>query len=266
MAKKQEKPLRILVIPDTQCKAGVETEHLTWAGKAIVYYKPDVIVHLGDHADMPSLSAHDKVGSKYFEGLRYRQDIEAAKDGMKLLLAPLKALQAKYNPKTKRPMYNPRRVFLMGNHENRIDRAINSNPMLEGTISTKDLEYEKDWDVHEFLHPVFINGVGFNHYWPTGVMCRAASTPSAIISKLHMSCIAGHQQGKQVAYGKRADGASICAIIAGSYYQHDESYMDQLSNKHWRGLVVLNEVEDGSFDEMFLSMRFLQERFGDKDA
>jgi hypothetical protein len=50
-------------------------------------------------------------------------------------------------------------------------------------------------------------------------------------------CVAGHQQGKQVAYGKRADGKAICGIIAGSFYLHDEDYMDQLSNKHWRGLV-----------------------------
>jgi hypothetical protein len=59
---------------------------------------------------------------------------------------------------------------------------------------------------------------------------------AVIINKLHMSCIAGHQQGKQVAYGKRADGSAICAIIAGSYYLHDEDYMDDLSNMHWRGL------------------------------
>jgi hypothetical protein len=77
-----------------------------------------------------------------------------------------------------------------------------------------------------------------------------------------MSCVAGHQQGKQVAYGKRADGKSICGIIAGSYYLHDEDYMDQLSNKHWRGLVMLNEVEDGHFDEMFLSIEYLSRKYG----
>jgi len=133
--------------------------------------------------------------------------------------------------------------------------------MLEGLISTKDFEYEKDWEVHDFLHPVFINGVGFNHYWPTGAMGRPASSAQTIINKLHMSCVAGHMQGKQVAYGKRADGKPLCAIIAGSYYLHDESYMDQLSNKHWRGLLVLNEVIDGHFDEMFLSIEYLEKKY-----
>jgi hypothetical protein len=254
--------MKILVIPDAQVKEGVPTEHLTWAGKAICEYRPDVVVNIGDFADMPSLSTHDQKGSKYFEGLRYQKDVDVAKQAMKQMLAPLRELQLKQR-KNKEKVYKPRMVMLLGNHENRIDRAINNNPMLEGLISTKDLEYEKDWEVHEFLHPVFINGVGFNHYWPVGAMGRPAGTANAIISKLHMSCVAGHQQGKQVAYGKRADGKPICAIIAGSYYLHDEGYMDQLSNKHWRGLVVLHEVNDGHFDEMFLSIEYLGKKYGE---
>lgn len=253
--------MRILVVPDCQVKEGVPLEHLTWAGKAIVDYKPDVVVNIGDFADMPSLSTHDKTGSKYFEGKRYTKDIEVVKEAMSMLLAPLKEEQARLK-KNKEKQYKPRMVMTLGNHENRINRAVNNNPMLEGLISTKDLGYEKDWEVHEFLKPVFIGGVGFCHYWPVGAMGRPASSPAAIISKLHMSCIAGHQQGKQVAYGKRADGKSVCAIIAGSYYLHDEDYMDQLSNKHWRGLLVLNEVNDGCFDELFLSIDYLRRKYG----
>jgi hypothetical protein len=253
--------MKILVIPDCQVKEGVPLEHLTWAGKAITQYQPDVVVNIGDFADMPSLSSHDKAGSKYFEGLRYKKDVEVAKEANKALLAPLKALQEQQK-KNKDKVYRPRMVMCLGNHENRIDRAVNNNPMLEGVISVKDLEYEKDWEVHGFLSPVFIGGVGFNHYWPVGAMGRPASSASVIISKLHMSCIAGHQQGKQVAYGKRADGKPLISIIAGSYYLHDEGYMDQLSNRHWRGLVVLNDVKDGYFDELFLSIEYLQRKYG----
>jgi hypothetical protein len=256
--------MRILVIPDCQVKEDVPLEHLSWAGKAIVEYRPDVVVNLGDFADMPSLSTHDKAGSKYFEGKRYTKDIEVAKEAMKMLLKPLKDEQLRLK-RNKEKQYKPRMIMLLGNHEHRINRAINNNPMLEGLISTQDLEYHKDWEVYEFLHPVFINGVGFNHYWPVGAMGRPASSPSAIISKLHMSCVAGHQQGKQISYGKRADGKPICSIIAGSYYLHDESYMDQLSNRHWRGLVVLNEVQDGHFDEMLLSIEYLQRKYGITD-
>lgn len=253
--------MKILVIPDCQVKEGVPLEHLSWAGEAICEYRPDVVVNIGDFADMPSLSSHDVKGSKYFEGLRYTKDVEAVKEAMQMLLAPLRSLQAKQK-QNKEKVYKPRMVLTLGNHENRIDRAVNNNPMLDGLISTKDLCYEKDWEVHKFLHPLFIEGVGFSHYWPVGAMGRPAASPAAIISKLHMSCVAGHQQGKQISYGKRADGKAICAIIAGSYYQHDEDYMDKLSNRHWRGLVVLNDVKDGSFDEMLLSIEYLGRKYG----
>jgi hypothetical protein len=254
--------MRILCIPDTQCKPGVPLDHLTWAGKAICDYKPDVVVHLGDHWDFPSLSSHDKPGSKYFEGKRYMADVKAGNTGMDMLLAPLKELQ-KTQKTTKHKVYKPRMVFLRGNHEHRLTRAVQSNPMLEGLMTYEHLNL-KDWEVHEFLKPVFINGVGFSHYWGVGAMGRPAASPAAIISKLHMSCVAGHQQGKQIAYGKRADGKSICAVVAGSYYLHDEDYMDQLSNRHWRGLLVMNEVEDGQFDELFLSINYLKAKYNDK--
>ena len=171
--------MRILVIPDCQIKDGVPTEHLTWAGEAICEYRPDVVVNLGDFADMPSLSSHDIKGSKYFEGLRYKTDIQVTKDAMKVLLKPLRDLQSRQK-KNKEKVYKPRMVLTLGNHENRIDRAVNNNPTLEGLISTKDLEYEKDWEVFPFLHPVFIGGVGFNHYWPVGAMGRPAGSAAAI--------------------------------------------------------------------------------------
>ena len=68
-----------LVIPDTQAKDGTPTDHLRWIGQLIVDEHPDTVVHLGDHADMPSLSSYD-VGKRSFEGRRYSADIEAAKE------------------------------------------------------------------------------------------------------------------------------------------------------------------------------------------
>ena len=130
--------MKILVIPDCQVRPGVPIEHLTWAGEAICDYRPDVIVNIGDFADMPSLSTHDKVGSKYFEGKRYKDDIDYAKAAMATMLKPLRDLQ-RVQKTTKHKVYAPRLVLTMGNHENRINRAVNSKPMLEGVISTGDL-------------------------------------------------------------------------------------------------------------------------------
>ena len=248
-----------LIIPDCQIKDGDNTEFLSWIGQYILDQKPDVIINLGDFADMESLSSYD-VGKKSFEGKRYIKDIEAAHKAMDVLLQPLREFNVKAK-KNKEKQYKPRKVLTLGNHEERIARAVNNDPKLEGLIKYEDLPY-KDWEVHQFLKPVFIDGIAYSHYFPTGVMGRPATTASAMVSKLHMSCIAGHQQGKQVAYGKRPDGSTITCIIAGSCYEHDEHYLDHQTNKHWRGVIVLHEVQDGCFDEMFVSLTYLKKKYG----
>ena len=63
---------RIMVIPDTQIRPGDDFAFLDAIGRYAVEMKPDIIVHLGDFADMPSLSSHDKAGSKSMEGQRYK--------------------------------------------------------------------------------------------------------------------------------------------------------------------------------------------------
>ena len=79
-------PATHVVLPDTQVKAGVPTDHLRWIGRYIwdqFHDKPNVkIIHLGDHWDMPSLSSWDAPGSKDMEGRRYMEDVEAGNEGI----------------------------------------------------------------------------------------------------------------------------------------------------------------------------------------
>jgi hypothetical protein len=49
-----------IVIPDVQAKPGVRLDHLDWVGNYIAEKKPDVIVCIGDFADMEALSAYDR--------------------------------------------------------------------------------------------------------------------------------------------------------------------------------------------------------------
>jgi len=158
--------------------------------------------------------------------------------------------------------YNPKLILTLGNHEDRIRRAIESDARLQGTISIKDLGYEKaGWKVHPFLEVIQIGGVHFSHFFPSGVMGRPCTTARKIINTYHVSAVAGHQQGREVAYAKRGDGANITAIIAGSFYQHDEDYLTPMANKCWRGVLMLHETRDGQFDEMFVSLDFLKRRY-----
>lgn len=249
-----------LVIPDVQFRDGDNSDFLRCIGRYIVKKQPDVVVNLGDFADMPSLSSYD-VGKKAFEGKRYTKDIAATKEAMAALLEPLVEFnkQAKVN---KQKQYKPRKVLTLGNHENRINKAVNNDAKLEGVLSTKDLNYEKDWEVHDFLEVVVIDGIAYSHYFTSGALGRPCASAAAMLSKKHQSCIAGHQQGLQIAMGNRADGSPITSIIAGSCYEHDEDYMGPQGNKHWRGILMLHEVKDGAFDVMPVSLKYLKSKYG----
>jgi hypothetical protein len=233
-------------------------EHLKWISNYIIAKKPDAVIHLGDHWDMPSLSSYD-VGKKVFEGRRYKADILAGNKGMNILDSSVEEFNRKAR-QYKEKQYRPYKWYLDGNHDSRIDRAVNDDSKLEGTIGLEDRDLE-GWTNIPFLEPLIVNDVVFCHYLTSGVMGRPITTASAMLSKRHQSCVVGHQQGRQVATASKADGTQLTAIIAGSAYLHDEEYMGVQGNKHWRGVVVLNEVQNGSFDEMFVSLNFLKEKY-----
>lgn len=253
--------MKHFVLPDCQIRPGDDVTFLKHIGNYIIDKRPEVIVCLGDFADMPSLSSYD-VGKRQFEGRRYKLDISAVHEAMLVLLGPLYDLQTQ-QARNKKKVYTPRLVLTMGNHEQRIQRAVDNDPKMEGVIGLSDLSYENfGWEVVPFLDVIVIDGIAYSHYFTTGVAGRPASTANAMLNKKHMSCIAGHQQGLQIATAHRADGQRLTAIIAGSCYEHDEDYMGPQGNKHWRGALMLHEVHDGQFDLMPVSLDFLRKRHG----
>lgn len=249
-----------IVIPDCQIKEGVELDHLVWAAKYIIEKKPDTIICLGDFADMESLSCYD-VGKKSFEGRRYTKDIAIANYAMNKFLDPILNEQERLR-RNKEKVWKPRLVMCLGNHEERINRAINNDAKLEGLISIDDLRYQQSgWEVIPYLQPITIDGISYCHYFVSGVMGRAVTSARMLLNKHHMSCVAGHQQGRDIAYGRRADGTSMTAIISGSFYQHEEAYLTAQNNVHWRGIWVLNDIKDGAYDELPISIDYLKRRY-----
>lgn len=252
--------MKILVIPDTQVRPGDDVRFLKAIGNYIVAKQPDQVVCLGDFADMASLSSYD-VGKKSFEGRRYLKDTEAAKEAMHALLQPihLANAQARVN---KQKQYKPKLTMLYGNHEHRITKAVNNDAKLEGVLKLEDLGYEEmGWTTHPFLEVVVLEGVAFSHYFTSGLLGRPCPSAAQQLTKKHMSCISGHQQGLQIATGHRADGKRLTSIIAGSCYEHNEDYLGPQGNRHWRGVLVLHNVNDGEFDLMPVPLDYIVKKY-----
>ena len=252
--------MKIMVLPDTQAKPGVPNEHLMWAGKHAADKKPDIIVHIGDHFDMPSLSSYDK-GKKSFEGRRYKEDIKAGQESMRMFMQPIWDEQAR-QVQNKKKVWQPRLVFTLGNHEHRIMRAVECQAELEGLMSYDDLGLEEmGWEVHGFLEVVIIEGIAFSHYFTSGVMGRPVPNARLMLQKKGMSCIMGHVQLRDIAYAYRADGKQMTGLFVGTFYDHKEDYLGPQGNVGKHGVYLLHNVADGEFDECYIPIGYLKEKY-----
>ncbi len=253
-------PKKILFIPDCQVKPGEDTTYLEAIGQYIVDKKPDIVVNIGDFFDFPSLSVYDK-GKLSFEGRRLQQDIQAGKDGMKKLLKPLRDYQMCYND------YNPRMVFTLGNHEERLQRVPANNSEFEGFIGYHLLELEKDWEVHDYLKPVNIQGINFVHYLANPMTGKPYGGSAAMqLKNVGTSYCVGHKQTLEVAILPVLDGTMRLGIIAGACYPFNEAYKGYTGNNHFRGVVMLHDARNGFADPSFISTDFLIKRLKSKQS
>lgn len=244
---------RYLLIPDTQIKKGVPIDHARWAGLAIAEYKPDIVFNLGDTWDMPSLSSYEEKGSKAKEGARVEDDLEAGNAFMDLL-------EESIGGKENQP---EEKIFLMGNHEQRIERAINQDPKWEGVISYDNFRLEeRGWQVYNYQEVVWRENIAFSHmfYYPRTGRSISGSIENRL-NNIGCSFVQGHEQGIKYTPRNYPTGRTYHGLVAGSYYLHHEKYQGPQGNNYFRGLVVLNNVHDGDYSIMPLDVEYLCEKY-----
>jgi hypothetical protein len=254
--------MKHLIIPDTQIKPGSDITHIDWAARAIVRYRPDVVVVIGDWFDMPSLSMHDAPGSAEANGRNVLCDIEAGNVAFKRLVAPMEQ-EIKRLVVGKRKQWTPRLEFLFGNHEDRVSRALNNDPKLDGVLNLGMLQ-TPGFHRNDFLRIVLIDGIRYCHYFPNPLSGRPiGGTIPNRLNHIGGTFVQGHQQGFQ--YGcKQYPDKVAHGLVCGRFYSHQESYRPaDVQDCEWNGIVVLNDVRNnGDFDLMPLSFNYLRSTFG----
>lgn len=243
-----------LIIPDSHAHPGFDNKRYDLLGHLINDIKPDVVVDIGDWWDMPSLCSYDK-GTKSYEGRRYRRDIEAGIEGQDRLRTIVKRQKKRL----------PRFVRCLGNHEQRIIKAIEKDPILEGTIGIEDLmSKEYGWEEHPFLDEVEIDGVFYSHYFTSGVMGRPISGEHpgySLLTKKFKSCTAGHLH--LFDHCTRAVGNKrIHGCVVGVFQDYRADYAGPANDMWSRGVVVKRDVEDGNYDIEWISMQRLYDAYG----
>ena len=255
---------RLLLIGDPHCSPDTDNRRFDWLGNMILETDPDMVVCIGDFADLNSLSSYDK-GKKTAELRRYRHDIRAVHDALSKINRPLEDYNSKKKNirKAQRPL--PRKIMILGNHEQRIERATNMAPELTGTLDIEDLGYQQyGWQVVPFKQPIEIEGVYFCHYFPSGVKGEAISgfnIGANVISKNLVSSVCGHSHLFDYAIRNRPDGSKVVGLCAG-WYGEQPTFSDATENLWWSGLNILHNVEQGSFDIEQISIERVKQSYG----
>lgn len=243
------------VIGDTQAKLGVDLRYMEAIGELAAERQPDVIIHIGDHWDFPSLSSYDK-GKLAIEGRRLVDDLQAGHDGMEALMRPITRKQNGQR-KYKHKVWQPRMIFTAGNHEHRFDRLAQDNPEFAGMFDLQALGIEKyGFEVNEFLKPVDVDGIFYTHFLANPFTGRPyGGTAANQLKQVGRSFVVGHKQTLDVSIRPTIDGKMQLGIINGACYLHDEDYKGYQGNNHFRGLTILNNVADGYGDPEFVSLK-----------
>lgn len=250
-----------LVVPDPHAHKDFNNDRADWLGQLIKDRKPDVVVNMGDVYDMPSLSSFDK-GKASFHGASYEKDIEAGVEFLDRMWHPLRKAKKK----------KPKSVFLIGNHEQRLQKVLEQQPELTGSkygIGWGDYQLE---DYHHIVVPYNgqtpdiyqADGISFAHFMVSGLMGRPIGGEhhaASLLSKNYSSCVVAHSHTVDWAVRSGSNGKKIMGLVAGVYQDYNSGWAGTV-NKLWTsGVFFLNGVYDGVYDPEFISMKRLKEAY-----
>lgn len=249
-----------LIVPDSHAHPDHHNKRADWLGALIADVKPDVLIHIGDSADLPSLSSYDK-GKRQFQGRNYRKDIDSHLEFQERMFAPIKKLKRRL----------PYSVFCVGNHEHRITRAIDLSPELEGTIGLQDLrltDYYDDVIDYSGGTPgvIDIDGVVYAHYFVGGIAARplgGVHAGYAIATKKFSSATCGHSHLFDTSWHTDLKGRSIIGTVVGCYQDYTNDWAGEVGSLWNRGVVIKKNVENGEYDLQYIRLETLRNEYAD---
>lgn len=265
---------RTLVIPDSHDDPAVSKRRYEVLGNAIVSLRPDNIVQIGDFLSLDSVSFHNHGKPLLQEGRRLSEDIESGLEAYATMMQPLRK-DWEYSRSIRKKKYTPKLFWLNGNHEDRVQRFIESQPILEGMVDGDDLvgASQDGWEVIPYRGYCSIGGTSFTHCPlnpATGkplsgmyVCARAAVTSQHTV-------VFGHTHKRNVMAVTRNDpisptgGHRVEGITVGCWLDHWPDYMahNQRNCDWWEGLTVLHHYDYGMVDPEFISKERAYRRWG----
>lgn len=251
----------ILPIGDTHVTNGQCLKRFDYLGQLIVEKQPAIIVIMGDFLTLNCLSFWDRSKKRKMEGRRYNLEIDAGNEALDRMLGPMHMVQEQQR-RNKSRIYRPELVYLMGNHEERLNRYLDGDPTFDGLVSIEDdlHLWERGFQVLPYKSYYTVNKIHFCHIPFNKVseiagvnICRTAQTVCV------GSTVFGHTHEFNVGNVHRAGQTHLQQLLnCGCYFEDTEEYaMGHLTN-YWRGVCLLDNYNEGRFDIETFSLGHLR--------
>lgn len=227
---------KALVLPDMQCpyedKATMKAVEKYMADDTFDYY-----INLGDFMDFDCISHHNIGKLRNVEGKRILKDYEYANK----ILDRHQSIIRKNNPKAEF-------VLLNGNHENRIDRMLEAQPVLSGMIEVdKGLRLKErgfkwvkcypDGEVYKLGKASFHHGL----YVSDGHAKKMVNAFNCNIFYGHLHDVQGYSK---VTYGSNK---TIVGQSLGCLCEYEQCYIKGNPTKWQQAITVFEFQENGTF-------------------
>ena len=256
-----------LILPFGDCHVDDEQDlgRFDTAGQFILDKRPDHIVMMGDFLTLNCLSAWDNDKRAKMEGRRYASEIDAGNEALDRLLKPM----VQYNKrrrKNKSKQYRPNMVFLLGNHEDRLDRYLERDPTFAGTVSIeKDLRLRaRGFTTVPYREYYYIDDIGFTHI-PHN---KSAPISGVDITRKAQavtvkSVVFGHTHEQHLSHIHKEGMPHLQDTYnCGCFFDKKEDYVHGKVTNYWRGLSLLHAWKPGRFDVDSYALGRLERLYG----
>lgn len=252
--------MKLLVVGDAHVKDGQDHSRFSLLSKLIWDTRPDVLLIMGDFVTLECLSAWDKDKRKVMEGKRYQREIEAGNEALDLIDS---------YKRRKRKGWGMQKVFIMGNHEDRLRRYLEYDPTFAGYVDiSKDLRLpQRGYTVIPYGEYHYANGIGFTHipFTKVGPISGVDITRKATMVNVE-SHVFGHTHEFCVGNKHVVGMAHLQQVLnCGCFFEEHEDYVRNKVTNYWKGVMLLHSYKEGRFDVETFALGRLRRMYDGKD-
>lgn len=205
------------------------------------------LILMGDFLSMGSLSEWDKDKRRKMEGQRYLKDVEAGNKALNILDG-----------------FDLERVYIMGNHEEWVERYVDKHPESEGLYDlARDLKLdERGYKVIPYKEDYKYKGMSFTHV-PIQSNGKPVSDTRKALGVYSNSVVFGHTHKLDLDCIHRKNSSSLQqGINCGCFFEHVDDYAKGSMTNYWRGVLLLDHYDYNRADIEQWSMGRLKRVYG----